>query len=55
MLLPKFRMAKEDLDKLGLSSESSYTRVVPSVTSSKEGNGFIAGTGVKTSGKWGWN
>eukprot|EP01036_Dinobryon_divergens_P029421 gene29421-38515_t len=50
-------MAKEELGNLGFSPENTYIRVNPQQQNpkSKSDGSFIAGTGVKTSGKWGWN
>ena len=50
-------MAKEDLNRLGFSEDGAYIRVDPSqkVSPNRREGAIIAGTGVKTSGKWGWN
>jgi hypothetical protein len=48
-------MSKEELGNLGFSAENTYIRVNPQNPKSKTEGSFIAGTGVKTSGKWGWN
>lgn len=52
------RMAKENLDNLGFNAEGIYVKngpVTVEKTAQKEEAGFVAGLGVKTSGKWGWN
>jgi cytochrome c oxidase assembly protein subunit 19 len=46
-------MAKEDMGNLGFGKDKEYVRVDPTLTASKEAEGFVAGIGVK-SGK-GWN
>lgn len=43
-------MAKEELDKLGLGESQEYERVQPDY-GKREREGFVAGTGVKSSGK----
>lgn len=50
-------MANENLDNLGFSDEATYLRSLNTSgnnnNDNKEGKGFIAGTGVKSSGnKW---
>lgn len=50
-------MASENLDNLGFSDEATYLRASSNknsniTTNNKEEKGFIAGTGVKTGGRW---
>jgi hypothetical protein len=43
-------MAKEELDRLGLGESEEYQRVQPEL-GKRERDGFVAGTGVRSSGK----
>ena len=46
-------MAEEDLTSLGFGEKREYVRK-QSDEGVKESNGFIAGTGVRPSKKYGW-
>ena len=43
-------MVQEDLDRLGLGASEEYQRVQPDL-GKRERDGFVAGTGVRSSGK----
>ena len=43
-------MAKEELDHLGFGESQEYQRVIPDI-GKREREGFVAGTGVKSSKK----
>ncbi len=43
-------MAKEELDSLGLGESGEYHRLEPEL-GKREKEGFVAGSGVKSSGK----